>query len=196
MEKDNDISDFNGLILWSDNKFYNNWNLNTEKHFNSYLLLKPDSKTYINEIEKLIRENGFDIEKKVLLTDFKTNTLELYKDKTQEYLKIIKRHLEAVSFLFGTNGLIFLLDKEGSMDEVYFKTLKLKDEIRNKFSFTHCYGGYITKDNNLSHINIAHCPDPSSILFDRDLNYLNNLKLKEINEDEFQKIKKYRSYDI
>lgn len=196
MEKGNDVGDFNGIILWSDNNIYTNWNLNTIKHFNSYLLLKPDSKTYINEIEKLIKEKGFDIVKKLMIYDFKNSALDFYKDKDEEYLKIIKRHLDALSFLFGDNALALILDKEGSMEEVYFKTLKLKEEIRNRFSFTHAYGGYITKDNNLSHINIAHCPDPSSILFNRDLEYLMNMDTKEISEEQFQKIKKYRSYNI
>ena len=196
MEKGNDVGEFNGIILWSDNNIYTNWNLSTIKHFNSYLLLKPDSKTYINEIEKLIKEKGFDIVKKLMIYDFKTNALEFYKDKDEEYLKIIKRHLDALSFLFGDNALALILDKEGSMEEVYFKTLKLKEEIRNRFSFTHAYGGYITKDNNLSHINIAHCPDPNGILFNRDLEYLMNIDTKEISEEQFQKIKKYRSYNI
>lgn len=196
MEKGNDVGEFNGIILWSDNNIYTNWNLSTIKHFNSYLLLKPDSKTYINEIEKLIKEKGFDIVKKLMIYDFKTNALKFYKDKDEEYLKIIKRHLDALSFLFGDNALALILDKEGSMEEVYFKTLKLKEEIRNRFSFTHAYGGYITKDNNLSHINIAHCPDPNGILFSRDLEYLMNIDTKEISEEQFQKIKKYRSYNI
>lgn len=196
MEKGNDIGDFNGIILWSDNKFYTNWKLRNIKYFNSYLLLKPDSKTYINEIEKLIKEKGFDIVKKLMIYDFKTNALGFYKDKDEEYLKIIKRHLNALSFLFGDNAIALILDKEGSMEEVYFKTLKLKEEIRNRFSFTHAYGGYITKDNNLSHVNIAHCPDPNGIFFNRDLEYLMNMDTKEISEEEFQKIKKYRSYNI
>lgn len=196
MEKDNDVKEFDGLILWSDNKFYNNWNLNIQKHFNSYLLLKPDSQTYINEIEKLIEEKGFNIAKKLLLSDFKENVLNLYNDKSPEYLEIVKRHLNALSVLFGNNALAFVLDKEGLMDEVYFKTLKLKEDIRNAFSFTHSYGGFIIKDDNISHVNIAHCPEALSNLFDRDLNYLYSLNLKEISEEEFQKIKKYRSYNI
>jgi len=196
MEKDNDVADFEGVILWSDNEFYNNWNLNNYKYFNSYLLLKPDSKTYINEIEKYIEEKGFNIVKRLVLSDFKTSVLGLYLDKDEEYLKIITRHLNALNHLFGNNALALILDKEGCMDEIYFKTFQLRDELRNRFSFTHAYGGYVTKDNNISHINIVHCPDPSSKSFDKDLNYLNSLDLKEVDDKIFQKIKKYRSYDI
>ncbi len=196
IEKENDVKEFDGLILWSDNKFYNNWQLNKEKYFNSYLLLKPDSKQYINEIELLIKERGFVIVKRFILSDFITNALEFYKDKDEQYIKIIKRHLDALAFMFGNNALTFILDKDGSMDEVYFKTLKLKEEIREKFSFTHSYGGYIIKDNNLSHVNLVHCPDVSSELFNRDLSFLFNTNVKEIDDDTFQKIKKYRSYNV
>ena len=195
-EKSNDVGEFNGIILWSDNKFYTNWELNTIKHFNSYLLLKPDSKTYINEIESLIKERGFSIVKKLILYDFKTKALDFYKDKDEEYLNLIKRHLDSLTFLFGNNALALILDDESSMEEVYFKTLKLKEELRNKFSFTHAYGGYVIKDDNLSHINIAHCPDPNTISFNKDLECLMNMDVKEISNEEFQKIKKYRSYNI
>ena len=196
MEKDNDINEFNGLILWSDNKFYNNWDLLNQRYFNSYLLLKPDSKTYINEIETLVKEFGFDITKILLLSNFKTNALQLYMDKDIEYLKIIKRHLESLSFLFGDNALVLILDKESTMEEIYFKTLKLKEEIRNKFSFTGNYGGYLLKDNNISHVNIAHCPDCFSELFNKDLNFLFNSEVKELDNEDIKKLKMYRSYNI
>ncbi len=53
-EKDNDVSDFDGLILWSDNEFYKDFNLDKKRYLYGYLLLKPDSATYINEIEEII----------------------------------------------------------------------------------------------------------------------------------------------
>ena len=198
IERENDISNFDGLILWSDNKFYNNWELNSYKYFNSYLLLKPDSKTYINEIEELINKNGFEVKKRLLLSNFKDNALRLYIDKDEEYLKKIKRHLESVSFLFGDNALLLILDNQCCVDELYFKTLKLKEEIRQKYSFRHAYGGFLTKDDKISHINIAHCPDACSKYFNRDLNFLlqSNIDIKEIDEIDFQKVKKYRSFNL
>lgn len=196
IEKSNDVGEFNGIILWSDNKFYTNWSLNNKKHFNSYLLLKPDSKTYINEIMATIKEKGFDIERILLINDFKNRALELYKEKDSEHLELVRRHLDAISYLFGDTGLVLILDKEGTMEEVYYSTLKLKEEIRNKYGFTQAYGGYIEKDGNISHINLVHCPDANDTLFNRDLNYLESIDTQEVTEETFSLVKKYRSYNI
>ena len=57
-------------------------------------------------------------------------------------------------------------------------------------------GGYITKDNNISHVNLVHCPNVESNIYDRDLNYINSINLEEINEEKLIKIKKYRSYNL
>lgn len=196
MERDNDVKNFNGLILWSDNKFYNSWNLNEEKYFNSYLLLKPDSKTYINEIDNLINSRGFDITKRYIINNFKSSALKFYSDKDDEYLEKINRHLESIEYLFGNKALVYILDKDLSLNELYYETLKLKEEIRNKYSFTHAYGGYLLKDGNVSHINIAHCPDISNELYDRDFKHIYNMNIVEVDDNKLKKIKKYRSYDV
>lgn len=195
MEKNNDVNNFNGLILWSDNEIYNNWNLLNNVYLNSYLLLKPDSKTYINEIEDLIKERGFEILKKYILSNFKTNALRLYNDKDDNKLIDIFRHLDFLSFLFGDNALLLILDKQASMEEIYFETLKLKQEIRKKYSFTGACDGYLFKNNNISHVNIAHCPDTSD-KFNKDLDFLLNSDVKEIDNESFKILKRYRSYDI
>jgi len=196
VEKDNDVKQFKDIILWSDNKFYNSWNLNNYKYLNSYLLLKPDSKTYINEIENIIKDQEFEIIKRYLLKDFKTIVKELYKEKDNEYLKKIERHLNNLSYLFGDNGLVYMLDKNKTLEELYFDTLKLKNIIRNTYGFTDSLGGYISKDNKISYVNLVHCPNVDSNIYDRDLNYINNINLEEISEDKLIKIKKYRSYDV
>lgn len=196
MEKSNDVGEFDGIILWSDNKFYTNWTLNNVRHFNTYLLLKPDSKTYINEIENLIKAKGFSIEKRFHMSNFKEKALELYKEKSDEYKELVKRHLDATSYLFGDDAIILTLDKEGTMEEICYQTLKLKEEIRNKYAFTQAFGGYVTKDGNISHINLIHCPDANQGLFNRDLEYLSNIEIKELTEEEFKLVRKYRSYNI
>lgn len=196
IERQNDFTSFDGLILWSDNQFYNSWDLNSRKYLNSYLLLKPDSRTYINEIEEQIKERGFTIKKRLLIDNFKRNILNLYGEKNEQYLQVVKRHLEAISYLFGDTALALILDKDCSIDELYYQTLKLKEELREKYSFTHAYNGYITKENNISHVNIAHCPDPLPSLFNRDINFLEAIASKEVDTEDFQKIKKYRSYNI
>lgn len=45
-------------------------------------------------------------------------------------------------------------------------------------------------------MNLLHCPDAISSLFDKDLNYLNTLKLKELNDDEINFIKKHKTFEL
>ena len=196
LEKDNDVKDFNGTILWSDNEFYNSWDLNDKKYFYSYILLKPDSKEYINEIETIIKEKEFKIVKRLLLKDFKNVVINLYNDKSYEYLEKINRHLDSLSYLFGDRGMIYLLDKDVPLEELYYDTFKLKTDIRNKYSFTHSYGGYIYKDEQISHINLVHTPDIKSQIFDKDLNYLLKKDVIEVDDKVLKKIKRYRSFNI
>ncbi|MEG0995134.1 MAG: radical SAM protein, partial [Bacilli bacterium] len=137
LEKDNDVSFFNGLILWSDNKLYQNWQLNNLRYLYSYLLLKPDSRTYINEIEKTIYQNDFEIKEIYQISDFISYASHFYKDKSSEYFEVVKRHLINTAYLFGNQGLIFILDKDCSYEQLVEETNKLKQLIRNEFSFTH-----------------------------------------------------------
>lgn len=196
IERDNDVSDFYGYILWSDNNIYSDWYLNAKRIFNSYLLLKPDSRTYINEICEMIDESGFSINKMYILNDFKEHALNLYNDKNFSYLKLIESHLNNVAYLFGNQGLILYLMKDDDILNNINDTLKLKEYIRKKYSFTHAHNGYLTIDGNISHLNLAHCPDCDEKKFEHDINYFDSLNLHEVTDDEFTKIKRYRSYDI
>lgn len=197
LEKDNDINEFDGIILWSDNNFYNNWNLDNERYLHSYLLLKPDSRIYINEIEKLIYEQNFQISRKILLNDFYNSAILLYQNKPLEYLKLIRKHIESISYLFGNEGLIFMLNKNDNIENLIKDTYSLKKCIRNKYSFTQRKNGYLNIDDIDYHINLVHSPDPIISLYDKDIKIINQIKnSKEISEQEFQLIKKYRSYKI
>lgn len=197
MERNNTVSQFDGILLWSDGNFYTDWSLQQRRWLYSYLLLKPDSRTYINEIEQLIIEEGFEIVKKVLFKNFCENALKLYEDKDPEYLKIIKRHIEICSFLFGNEALVFLLDKETSLENLLEDTLSLKRTIRKEWSLTHSLNGVVTIGLNESHLNLVHCPDNEPQLFDHDLSVIDSLGCTRVlDESSYSLIKKYRSYEI
>jgi len=196
MERENDVKCFDGLILWSDNEFYKNWQLKEKRILYSYILLKPDSKTYIREIEKLIHSKGFSIKEVLHTNNFVDYSKGLYKDKDDNYFKVIERHLENISYLFGNEGLSLILDKDCDMDSLARETYNLKLEIRNKYSFTHNKNGYLKVEENISHLNIVHCPDPDYKLFDRDIRYLLNNSHTVINSKQYEIIKNYRSYTI
>ena len=160
------------------------------------MLLKPDSRTYIQEIETFIYSKGFNIKQILHTNNFVEYSKELYKDKGEDYFKIVERHLENVSYLFGNEAIIFILDKDCDMENLVKETYKLKLEIRNKYSFTHNKKGYLKTDDNISHLNIVHCPDPDYKLYDRDIGYLLKMKHSVINSKQYDNIKKYRSYSI
>lgn len=196
IERDNDVKEFKDIILWSDNKFYNSWDLNNNRYFYSYLLLKPDSKTYINEIEDMIKKYKFNIVNRFILNDFKNNSVEFYIEKDDEYLNVIRRHLDNLDYLFGDKALVYILDKDKIFEELYYDTLVLKNKIRDMYSFSYVMNGFINRDNNLSHVNLVHCPNVDSKIYDRDLNYIFKSDLNEIDDDKLVYVKKFRSYDV
>lgn len=195
-ERNNNVDNFNELILWSDGNIYKDWSLVNRRYLKSYLLLKGDAKMYINEINKLIDESGFIITDKLLLKDLVSEGELFYKDKSPEYLKLVRNHLVNISYLFGREGLIYILDSKKEMTDIYSKTLELKEKIRKLYSFTHHMNGYLSINDSLSHVNLVHCPDASEDLFDRDLSIIENLDLREISEEEFRLIKRFRSFNI
>lgn len=195
-EKDNDVSDFDGLILWSDNHFYKDFNLDKKRYMYGYLFLKPDSATYINEIESVIEDFDLEIIKKYLINNFDEVALQFYQEKDDDYKLIIKRHIDNLVYLFGNDALIYVLDGDGSYQKLLDKIYNLKLEIRRQFGFTEKEHGYILRDDNVSHLNLCHCPDPLISLFERDLSIIENLDKIELSNSEHKILKKYRSYHL
>ncbi len=198
-ERDNDVTDFNGLIMWSDNKVYSDWNLNKEVNLDlGYILLKPDSQIYIDKIEQLIMFREFITFKKYLLDDFINQALTLYDDKKEDldYYQKVKRHLENTAYLFGNNGLIMLLSKNVPSKVLFKEIFNLKLEIRKNYSFTGAKDGYIKTGENISHLNMVHAPDPSKILYQRDIKQLeeHGILNHEIDSDSWQLIKRHKSF--
>lgn len=198
-ERDNDVTDFNGLIMWSDNKVYSDWNLNKEVNLDlGYILLKPDSQTYIEKIEQLILLREFIIFRKYLLDDFVNQAINLYEDKKSDlgYYQKVKRHLESAAYLFGNNGLVMLLGKNRPPENLFEDIYNLKLEIRKRYSFTGSREGYIKTGDNISHLNMVHAPDPLVSLYQRDIRLLDEKGIlnKEIDNDNWQLIKKHSSF--
>ena len=196
-ERDNDVRDFSSIILWSDGKLYTNWELNQPRYLYSYLLFKPDARTYINEIDGLIHSKNFNVVKRLLVSDFITNAINLYQDKSKEYLELVKRHLVNLARLFGNTGLVYVLDKNVTLDELVKETFDLKVDIRNKFGFTQNYGGYVNFEGENYHLNLVHAPDVQIDFYNRDLNLIEKFtNTREISESEFSLVKKYRSFNL
>lgn len=129
------------------------------------------------------------------IDNFKKQTEPLYYLKDKEYLEKIKCHLQIVSSLFVNKGILIYLTSD-NYSELINRTLYLKRIIRKKYGFTESRNFYVRIDDNNYHMNLLHCPDAISSLFDKDLNYLNTLKLKELNDDEINFIKKHKTFEL
>ncbi len=193
-ERDNNIGDFDGVILWSDNQFYTDWTLTQKRNLEAYVLLKPDASTYLPEISSIINQHGFEV-KQILMTNKLTEfALGLYQGRPPAYLALIKKHLENLNYLFGNRALILILDKQVPYQKLIDEIFDLKHEVRSKFSLTHAHDGRIIVGDTTSDLNLIHCPDPEAKFFNQDLNYIANAKLKVISDDRFEKMKQSRSF--
>lgn len=196
-ERENSVINFDGLILWSNGKFYKDWSITEERKLQSYLLLKPDARTYVNEIEKIIMDMGFTVDKRILLNDFYNQAINFYKDKTKEYLELVKEHLMNSVNLFGNQGVVYILDGIKSISKLEEDTNKLKEIIRNSYGFTNHYNKFIEFNNQNYHLNLVHSPDPDKDLYDRDLALVEELRdVKVLNEEDMKLIKRFRSFNV
>lgn len=193
-ERLNGLDDFDGVLLWSDGELYTDWSLNKKRFLYSYMLLKPDSQVYINEIEGMIKESSLVVKRRILLDKFISYVSEVYEsyNRGNEYEALIYNHLHNLSTLFGNNALVYLLDGDYAIEELVKRTLDLKKKIRDTYSFTHAYGGYILRGEGVSHVNLVHTPDTVSE-FNNDLNILYE-NGRVIDEKEFRKVLRHRSF--
>ncbi len=193
-ERLNGLDDFDGILLWSDGNMYTDWNLNRKRFLESYILLKPDAQVYINQIEQMVSESSLVVKRRILLEKFISYISEIYESYNRgiEYESLIYNHLHNLSVLFGNNALVYLLDGDYNMEELVRKTLELKKNIRDKYSFTHASGGYVIRGENVSHLNLVHTPDTVSE-FNNDLTILYDSG-RSLSDEEFKKVLRHRSF--
>lgn len=195
-ERDNDVGDFEEIIWWSNNELYADWQLKRKKHLFSYLLLKPDAQTYFNEILNIIEEKHFRYQIRIYQNI--KEIMYLYRDKPKEYQKIITAHLRAISSLFGTEFVVLFLNEDLplSIEDSVLETNKLKQAIRNQYSFTYRHNGTINYDGYNIQANLVHAPDTAGTKFDEDIDFLNTLEYKIPKEKTLALLRKHRTFKI
>ena len=196
-ERDNDVSDFDEVIWWSNNELYANWTLQRRKHLFSYLLLKPDAQTYLDGILQMLEEK--DLSYYARIYHNVTEIMYLYRDKPKEYQEIIKKHLQAISSLFGGEFMLLFINKINaslSIEECVLETAKLKQEIRNKYSFTYKHNGIINYQGTDVQANIVHAPDFSNTKFDEDIDFLDSLEYDVPTQKKLILARNYRTFKV
>lgn len=195
-EKDNTGKALNNLILATDGNFYSDFELKNRRYLYSYIMLKPDSKQYINEILEEINALKFNILDYSLIDNFKYFAPKLYYLKEEEYFELILKHIDFSSFLFGNNALILSLDADCSIEELLYKTTKLKTSLRKKYSLTGNKNSYISLDDILYHLNLIHCPDSNVNCFDKDISIINGENFRKLSNSELEIAKNYKTYEL
>ena len=194
-ERNNTGTSPNNLILATDNCFYSDFNLVNKRSLMAYLMLKPDSRTYINEILNKIRERLI-IKDIYLMNNFKDDAKKMYYLKHKDYFELVVKHLEYSSFMFGNNGLIVELDGDYSIEQLLEITNSLKKELRNTYGLTGRHNFYISNKENFYHLNLMHCPDPYLKYYDKDFSIIESMDTTLLTEDDIKLICKYKSYNI
>lgn len=194
-ERNNTGTASTNLVLAPDNCFYSDFDLKNKRYLKTYVMLKPDSSTYINEILEIIKEKVC-IKKIFLMDSFKEDAKELYYLKHDDYYKLILQHLEFCSHLFGDKGLILELDSNTPVEDLLDITLELKTNIRKRFGLTGSLHSYIAKDGGFYHLNLLHCPDSFLKYYDKDFDIIKGMNIRELTDKELMKILKYKSYNI
>jgi len=184
------------VVMSTDGKLYEDFELKKPAYLKPYILLKPDSALKLREIMDMINDAGFKIEGIYLMRNFAENAIKLYYLKHPDYIKFVKKHLDLTEMMFGPFGIVLFLDKEGPIENVLYDTLQLKKRIRSAYALTHGYGGYISIDGGTYQLNMAHCPDPKMEYFDKDIEILKNMGMTKINEGMMDNIYRCGSYNI
>lgn len=192
-ERDN-VTSNEMLVMSTNGLFYNSFDMDEKNYFCSYIMLKPDSAPYINEILHTIKRKGFVIKKMLLMDDFKKQAGKLYYLKHKNYYHLVLTHLELTSKLFWNKGIVILLDKDCSIEELYLDTYILKTELRNEFGLTHHLNGKIEYNSGHYQLNLAHCPEAKMEYFNKDLDIINSFELNELSEWGVTAMKLYRTY--
>lgn len=197
-ERDNTGKGLNNLILATDNFFYGDLELRNKRYLYSYLMLKPDSQTYLIEILDMIKENRLNISKIYYIKDFKEFAPKLYYLKHKDYFSLVTEHIKFTTHLFGNKGLILLLDGDCSIEELLYKTYRIKQCIRREYSLTGGLNTYISHEGNNFHLNLLHCPDIMLQYFDKDLDIIyDDDRICELKDEILLSImKNYRTYHI
>lgn len=197
-DRDNDISKFKEVIWWSNNELYANWSLQEKKYLFSYLLLKPDAQTYLDEVLNKLEEK--DIAYYARLYQDINKIIYLYRDKPLDQQKIISTHLKALSLLYGPQFLVLFINNLKtplSIEDAVLEAYKIKQEIRTDYSFSFKNNGTINYEGYNIQANIVHAPDFYGEQYVEDIKYLDHdLEYETLNPKTLSLARKYRTFKL
>ena len=156
-----------------------------------YLILKPEVRGFLDDLEKILLEDGFKTLSRYSIDDWSNLAKNLYAPQMgadQDFAVIFNAYLWLVQYLFGNKAALFILEKNGDNDIIeqfkrlnqtkikFRKKLAEKDEliqISLNIGKLACFGvGSELKNWEYLHFRYIHVPDPSYNTILREIDVL------------------------
>ncbi|MCR5837217.1 MAG: hypothetical protein K6G88_11975 [Lachnospiraceae bacterium] len=181
---------------------------------NTYLLLHPSSARYVKLIFDEIHNSDFEVDGVYRIDDWEETVENVYASSYKKS-STVKQHVKSQAYinmaLFGEHGLLVLLRKEESYDELVKSTLNLKFKIRDfLYAKTNelitiyidlnksIYKGQNSKEANMDKIFLSfiHCPD-SINQYKQDLQFFcQKMRGKKLSDLEIDRMIRYQTFLI
>jgi hypothetical protein len=188
----------------------------------TYLLLHPCANLIVDQIFNTLKQNNIMVAAVYRISCWDAILDEIYKNTYTKSITIeahVQSHAYINNYLFGNSGLILLLYKNISYDELMKETINVKLKLRQAMNETKdgtitilldanrsIYKLHKNKSKNYSQtntrqdensfkifLNYVHCPDTIE-QYKEDFETLRDYLKNELTPQEIEKIVKYRSF--
>ena len=179
----------------------------------TYLLLHPSSNIFVDRIFKTLIKKGFIITAVYKVSAWDTILWDLYRSSFRNSETVeehVMAHAYINKYLFGNRGVLLLLSKNISYDNLIKETLEVKNELRNTMDKTkdgtisiflnmkqEVYNLKTAQDKKKVDVffSYIHCPD-TKIQYDEDFRRLREVMVEKnrLGYQEIEDMIKYHSY--
>lgn len=162
----------------------------------TYLLLHPCSSVFVDRIFNLLEQKGFAIVAVYRILGWDAILHDIYKNafvKSNTVEEHVLSHAYINKYLFGNCGLILLLHKNLTYDELVNETLQVKIELRQDMNKTK--DGTISIILNANRSIYSSSPKQKEIMVSTFLSYIHCPDTIEQYSEDFQTLKNYLKSD-
>ena len=201
---------FHSVVSIRFSEFYSYTSLSVKVFVSEKLLsiaITYDADIELSELSRMLRllcselANKYQVEPAIIIDDYDLPLIVSNKDNVDS-CNLMKGFYSSLKGLISFVHLVYLTgvyppNMLGIITE-HSNVFDVSADKKNSgfVGFTEKEHGYILRDDNVSHLNLCHCPDPLISLFERDLSIIENLDKIELSNSEHKILKKYRSYHL
>lgn len=105
----------------------------------SYIMIKPDGLRYLNQIERMVLQGGFEINGRYSVTNWEKVAHKVYEKCIRERDELFEKeflcHIWLNKYLFGNYAIVLILKKDKCYDKILLEEImKVKSRIRTNFN--------------------------------------------------------------